>query len=77
MVERRCAPEIYPFLSAEDAELLRSEIRFQAGHRHDDLPRGVIHADLFRDNVLFHDGPHGTKPASAASSTSTSPASTC
>ena len=50
-----CAPEIYPFLDAQDAELLRSEIRFQAGHRHDQLPRGVIHADLFRDNVLFHD----------------------
>ena len=51
-----CAPEIYPFLSAEDAELLRSEIAFQRQHRHDTLPRGVIHADLFRDNVLFHDG---------------------
>ena len=49
------APEIYPFLSAEDVELLKAEIHFQAGHRHDDLPRGVIHADLFRDNVLFHD----------------------
>ncbi len=55
-----CAPELYRFLSAEDAELLRSEIHYQAGHRHDDLPRGVIHADLFRDNVLFHDGPSGT-----------------
>jgi homoserine kinase type II len=53
------APEIYPFLSAEDAELLKSEIRFQAGHRHDRLQRGVIHADLFRDNVLFHDGAVG------------------
>jgi homoserine kinase type II len=51
-----CAPEIYPFLSAEDAELLRSEIAFQRQHQHDMLPRGVIHADLFRDNVLFHDG---------------------
>ena len=51
-----CAPEIYPFLGAEDAELLRSEIAFQRQHRHDTLPRGVIHADLFRDNVLFHDG---------------------
>jgi homoserine kinase type II len=49
------AHEVYPFLSAEHAELLRSEIRFQSHHRHDDLPRGVIHADLFRDNVLFHD----------------------
>jgi homoserine kinase type II len=51
-----CAPEIYPFLNTEDAELLRSEIAFQRQHRHDMLPRGVIHADLFRDNVLFHDG---------------------
>ena len=50
------APEIYPFLSTEDAHLLQTEIRFQAGHRHDELPRGVIHADLFRDNVLFHAG---------------------
>jgi len=50
-----CAPELYPFLNAEDTELLKSEIHFQALHRHDALPRGVIHADLFRDNVLFHD----------------------
>jgi homoserine kinase type II len=49
------APEIYPFLGAEDADLLKAEIQFQADHRHDHLPRGVIHADLFRDNVLFHD----------------------
>jgi homoserine kinase type II len=48
------APEVYPFLSAEDRALLQSEIRFQADHRHEDLPRGVIHADLFRDNVLFN-----------------------
>jgi len=50
-----CAPELYPFLDAEHRELLKSEIRFQSMHRHDALPRGVIHADLFRDNVLFHD----------------------
>lgn len=49
------APEIYPFLSQADVELLKSEITFQASHRHDALPRGVIHADLFRDNVLFTD----------------------
>lgn len=52
-----CAPEIYPFLQAEDVDLLRSEIEFQANCSRDGLPRGVIHADLFRDNVLF-DGEH-------------------
>ena len=50
-----CAPELYPFLDAEHSALLKSEIRFQSMHRYDALPRGVIHADLFRDNVLFHD----------------------
>ena len=47
------APEIGPFLGGEDAALLRDEIEFQARHRLDPLPRGAIHADLFRDNVLF------------------------
>lgn len=46
-------PEIMPFLSREDAALLREEVRFQSLHRFSDLPRGVVHADLFRDNVLF------------------------
>jgi len=40
-------------LNGEEAELLRNEITFQKQHRHDSLPRGVIHADLFRDNALF------------------------
>ncbi len=47
------APEIYPFLSREDAQLLRSEIDYQAGISRDGLPRGPVHGDLFRDNVLF------------------------
>lgn len=47
------APEIEPFLGADDAALLKSEIAFQARHRREELPRGAIHADLFRDNVLF------------------------
>jgi homoserine kinase type II len=46
-------PEILPFLKKEDADLLREEVRFQSLYRHSDLPRGAIHADLFRDNVLF------------------------
>ena len=49
-------PEIIPFLGAEDVALLREEVRFQARSRRQELPRGAIHADLFRDNVLFQDG---------------------
>ncbi|HMJ49950.1 MAG TPA: homoserine kinase, partial [Burkholderiales bacterium] len=49
------APQLLPLLSPVDAELLREELRFQSLHRYQDLPRGVIHADLFRDNVLFRE----------------------
>jgi len=47
------APQVLPFLSARDAALLNSEIEFHSQHRLDSLPQGVIHADLFRDNVLL------------------------
>ena len=46
-------PEILPFMPAAEAGLLASEIRFQDDRRRTDLPRGAIHADLFRDNVLL------------------------
>jgi len=46
-------PEIIPFIPADDVALLREEVRFQSLYRFSDLPRGVVHADLFRDNVLF------------------------
>lgn len=46
-------PEIIPFMPAEEAALLQEEVRFQSLYRFSDLPRGVIHADLFLDNVLF------------------------
>lgn len=45
-----------PGLSPEDAELLREELRFQSLYRLSDLPRGIVHADLFRDNVLWERG---------------------
>lgn len=41
------------FLSPPDAALLESEVSFHEQHTLDALPRGVIHADLFRDNVLL------------------------
>ena len=46
-------PDILPFLPATEAALLQDEVRFQSQYRFSDLPRGAIHADLFRDNVLF------------------------
>jgi homoserine kinase type II len=50
---REAAPKVSPFLDAARAALLRAEIEFQAQQRHEGLARGPIHADLFRDNVLF------------------------
>lgn len=49
-------PEIVPFLGAEDAALLEEEVRFQPHDIDRELPRGAIHADYFRDNVLFDGG---------------------
>jgi len=43
-------------LSGRDVELLTSELDFQLNYSVPDLPRGVIHADLFKDNVLFNKG---------------------
>ena len=50
---REAARRVVPFLDGARSELLSSELEFQAQHRGLDLPRGPVHADLFRDNVLF------------------------
>ena len=50
---REVMPEIVRFLPAAEAALLQEEIGFQSQNRLDALPRGAIHADLFRDNALF------------------------
>ncbi|HEY4375034.1 MAG TPA: homoserine kinase [Burkholderiales bacterium] len=55
------APQVMPFLTAENREMLADELRFQASHRLDEMPRGPVHADLFRDNVLFQDANAGGK----------------
>ena len=59
------APVIRPHLRLEQATLLDEELAFQqhlaetpAGQA---LPRGPIHADLFRDNVMFDDTAGGDR----------------
>jgi homoserine kinase type II len=53
---RAAAHDVRPFLDAERQALLDEELRFQSLYRFPDLPRGPVHADLFRDNALFEGG---------------------
>ena len=50
-------PVVLPFLDAGQRTLIESELAFQqqlaASPAFHTLPRGPIHADLFRDNVMF------------------------
>ena len=50
-------PKVLPFLDAGTAALLQSELAFQrdfaAGTTYAELERGPVHADLFRNNVMF------------------------
>lgn len=47
------ANSIQAYLTADDADCISSELNWQKSQTLADLPTGVIHADLFRDNVLF------------------------
>jgi homoserine kinase type II len=50
-------PLVLPHIGAQQAALLRAELAYQnhvaAGAAYAALPRGPVHADLFRDNVMF------------------------
>ena len=50
-------PVVLPHLTPEQRALILSELAFQhhvaASSAYQSLPRGPIHADLFRDNVMF------------------------
>jgi len=54
---RETAPEVLPFLSEENQQLLGGEMHFQeafsASAIYHALPQGPVHADLFRNNVMF------------------------
>ncbi|TFW10620.1 homoserine kinase [Massilia arenosa] len=51
------APKVLPHLDRDRAELLKAEMHFQnafySSGLHHALPRGPVHADLFRNNVMF------------------------
>ena len=53
-------PVVVPFLEDAQRALIESELAYQqalaASPAYQGLPQGAIHADLFRDNVMF-DGP--------------------
>jgi homoserine kinase type II len=53
---RFAAREVARFLDDGQKQLLDAELAFQAEQRFPDLPRGAVHADLFRDNTLWEDG---------------------
>jgi homoserine kinase type II len=52
-------PVVLPYLTENQQTLIQSELAFQnsvaASSSYATLPRGPIHADLFRDNVMFDD----------------------
>ena len=50
------AREVQRFMKKEQFSFLEQELQFQSDHRFPDLPRGPVHADLFRDNALFERG---------------------
>ncbi len=53
-------PVVLQHVNPAQAALLKSELAFQnhiaASSAYAALPRGPVHADLFRDNVMFEDG---------------------
>ena len=56
-------PVVLPFLTPDQRALIESELAFAlqlaTSNAYSALPRGAIHADLFRDNVMFEQGADG------------------
>jgi homoserine kinase type II len=57
---RETTPKVLPFLDSDQQQLLNSELRYQMAYAatpdYAQFPRGPVHADLFRNNVMFRDG---------------------
>jgi homoserine kinase type II len=58
-------PVVLPHVHDTQAQLLRSELAYQshiaASSLYAALPRGPVHADLFRDNVMFEKNKEGVE----------------
>lgn len=58
-------PVVVPYLTPPQAQLLQAELALQnrvaQEADYDRLPRGPVHADLFRDNVMFDGPPHAPR----------------
>jgi homoserine kinase type II len=56
-------PVVLPYLDGARQRLITEELAYQqalaASAAHQALPRGPVHADLFRDNVMFEPAPAG------------------
>ena len=50
---QQSAERVLPKLDAEYAKIMTAELAFQATYSQLNLPSGLTHSDLFRDNALF------------------------
>ncbi|MBU6468730.1 MAG: homoserine kinase [Betaproteobacteria bacterium] len=48
------APQVISYLGTEEQRCLSAELALLLERSWDALPKGTVHADLFRDNVLFN-----------------------
>ncbi len=59
---QREAESLKSLANHSECALLASEIAYQNDFDQLSLPRGVVHADLFRDNILWDDHADGHRP---------------
>lgn len=50
---QQAAELLIPLVDAESASIIQEELNIQASYLSLNIPKGIIHADLFRDNALF------------------------
>lgn len=66
---QQTVPKVLPFLNPEQTRMISDELlhqqQFALSPLYQGLPRSAVHADLFRDNVLFDEQP-GQPPEAGA-----------